>query len=365
MNNEEAKFGHSFNLINNMNIVRLKRVFDAFQCSFHDAWQASDNLIREKISDKNLTQLILENRVKINPEKEWEIILSQNKDLKIITQSDEDYPLLLKETPFAPFVLYVLGNIKALSSNYSVSLVGTRRATYYGREISFKLGRELAEKGINVVSGLALGIDTEAHRGCVLGGGKTFAVLGSGIFNIHPKTNLGLAKKIVESDGAVISEYPPNLQADKWTFPQRNRIIAGLSQLTVVIEAPEKSGALITANFALDYNRDVGVTPGEISSLNSKGSNRLLKSGAFSILEVSDILEILGAKEKEVCQEKLFDEAEQKILNLINNPISSDELFLKCGLDAQLFNQKLSILEIKGAIRNYNGKFEKVDLMDY
>lgn len=357
---EEAKFGHSFNLMNNMNVVRLKRISDAFTGSFKEAWEAGGSLIREKISDKNLTQFILENRDKINPEKEWEKALSQDKDLKIITKSNENYPPLLHETPFAPLVLYILGNIESLASNYSVALVGTRKATYYGREIGFKLGRELAEKGINVVSGLALGIDTEAHRGCALAGGKTFAVLGSGIFNIHPKTNLGLAKKIIENGGAIISEYPPNLQADKWTFPQRNRIIAGLSQLTVVIEAPERSGALITANFALDYNRDVAVVPGEISSLNSKGTNRLLKSGAHPILDVSDILEILGVKEKEVCQEKLFDEAEQSILNLIDRPISSDELFSKCGLDAQLFNQKLSILEIKGAIKNSNGKFEKL-----
>lgn len=357
---EEAKFGHSFNLMNNMNVIRLKRIFDAFSGSFYEAWEASDSLTREKISDKNLTQLILESRDRINPEKEWEKVLNQDKDLKIITKLNENYPPLLHETPFAPLVLYVSGNIETLSSNYSVALVGTRKATYYGREVSFKLGRELAEKGVNVVSGLALGVDTEAHRGCVLSGGKTFAVLGSGIFNVHPKTNLGLVRKIIESGGAVISEYPPNLQADKWTFPQRNRIIAGLSHLTIVIEAPERSGALITANFALDYNRDVGATPGEILSLNSKGTNRLLKSGAHPILDVSDILEILGVKEKEICQEKLFDEAEQKILNLIERPISSDELFSKCGLDAQLFNQKLSILEIKGAIKNSNGKFEKL-----
>ncbi len=358
---EEAKFGHSFNLINNMNVVRLKRIFEAFSGSFKKAWEAGEREIRDKFFNEDLTRLILENRDKINPEKEWQNIFKQNDALAIITPSHESYPPLLRETPFAPLVLYVLGSLEGLFANYSVALVGTRKATYYGREMSFKLGRELAEKGINVVSGLALGIDTEAHRGCVLAGGKTFAVLGSGIFNIHPKTNISLAKKIIESGGAIISEYPPNLCADKWTFPQRNRIIAGLSNLTLVIEAPERSGALITANFALDYNRDVCVTPGEISSLNSKGSNRLLKSGACPILGVEDILEVLGVKDSQAAsQEKFFDETEQEILGILEHPISSHELLERCALDAQLFNQKLSMLEIKGAIKNINGKFERI-----
>lgn len=212
---------------------------------------------------------------------------------------------------------------------------------------------------INIVSGLALGIDAKAHLGCMAGGAKTFAVLGSGLSKILPMSNYRVAEKIIDLGGALISEYPTEFNAEKWTFPQRNRIIAGLSLLTIIIEAPEKSGALITAKFAIDSNRDIGVVPGEISSFCSKGSNKLLKEGAYPILGAEDVLEILGIKQEEKEKNIFFDAEEKLILDKIDTEISFDEMLQKTGFDIKTLNQKISFLEIKGAIKNNNGYFKK------
>jgi len=375
---DDAKFGHALNQIENFGALRLKKVFDIFG-SFKNCWEADPSQLKNKINDGFLVQFILENRNKINPEKEWREILE--KGVKVITMNDSIYPPLLKEIAMPPSLLYFQGDILALSSNYSVAVVGTRRATYYGLETAFRLSRELALKGINIVSGLAMGVDTQAHRGCLeVGGlpadlsarraqtedsaktGKTFAVLGSGLLKIHPRINFGLSQRIIEQGGAVISEYPPSLTADKWTFPQRNRIIAGLASLTLVAEAPEKSGALITARFALDSNRDVGIVPGEIHSIASKGSNKFLKHGAYPICEASDVLEILGIEEKPLSlfENEFFDKNELLILDGIKTAPFLEQLPESTGLDIKILNQKLSLLELKGAIRNINGRFERI-----
>lgn len=356
---DDAKFGHAFNQIENFGALRLKMVFDVFG-SFKTAWESAVSELREKIKDVSLFRFILENREKINPEKEWQEIKSAG--IQAITINDEIYPKLLKETSVPPALLYYQGDLSGLHSNYSVAIVGTRRATYYGIETAFKLSRELALRNINIVSGLALGIDAQAHRGCLeVGTGKTFAVLGSGLLKIHPKTNLNLSEQIVKQGGAIISEYPPLLCADKWTFPQRNRIIAGLATVTVIVEAPEKSGALITGRFALDANRDIGVVPGEINSIVSKGSNRLLKCGAYPICEAKDILEILGIDgDKNILEEKIFDPDESLILKNIGANSFSEQLLRTTGLDVKIFNQKISMLELRGIIRNINGRFERI-----
>ncbi|MBI5045692.1 MAG: DNA-protecting protein DprA [Candidatus Niyogibacteria bacterium] len=277
---------------------------------------------------------------------------------KTITLDEKSYPALLREIPDPPETLYMLGNFHDWHKP-AIAIVGTRKATSYGLRAARALGCELAAAGITVVSGLALGIDAEAHRGALEANGNTVAVLGSGINMIYPATNRPLAEKIIEQGGAVISEFSPDLPPEKWTFPQRNRIIAGLSNVTLVIEAPEKSGALITAYLALEYNREVAALPGEITSLNSQGTNKLIKLGAAIIRSADDVLELLGlnAPNPKTLFDKL-DKIENVILQCLNKPQNKDEMLDLTQLPADILNQKLSSLELKGAIKNNGGLYE-------
>lgn len=278
-------------------------------------------------------------------------------DVKSVRLYGQDYPPYLSEIPQPPSELYYLGELDF--SLPAVAVVGTRRATRYGLEAAYKLSFDLASSGILVVSGLALGIDSQAHRGAVEAGGKTIAVLGSGVKNIHPLQNKILAQKIAAGHGAVVSEFPPAYPPDKWTFPQRNRIIAGLSRAVIVVEAPEKSGALITARMALDYNRDVGAVPGEITSLNSYGTNMLLKMGAAVIRSADDVLEMLGMRPRESGLDKLTDTA-QHLLDLLEKPSDTDSMLKKSGLDPSQLSQELTLLELAGKIKNASGVFHKI-----
>lgn len=357
-NNEEEKFGNAFNIIEGIGTMNLINIFRAFNGSFKKAWKAGGLELCGKIKSASAADLILENRNKINPEKEWQKNL--NSGISAVSLNSEFYPALLKEISHPPSLLYFKGNIESLNSEVSVSVVGTRKASVYGLETAFKLSRELAAQKINIISGLALGIDAKAHLGSFAGGGKTFAVLGSGLLRILPVSNFRIAEKIIESGGALISEYPPEFNAEKWTFPERNRIIAGLSKMTIIIEAPEKSGALITAKFAVDANRDVGVVPGQINSFYAEGSNKLLKEGAYPVLCAEDALEILGVKIRAEEKNIFFDNDEKTILENMPDKISFDELLQKTGFDIKTLNQKISFLEIKGVIKNNNGYFRKV-----
>ncbi|MEK7647401.1 MAG: DNA-processing protein DprA [Patescibacteria group bacterium] len=275
-----------------------------------------------------------------------------------VTLADKDYPALLREIPNPPETLSLLGNFRAWNKP-AVAIVGTRKATSYGLQAARALGRELASSGITVVSGLALGIDAEAHRGALEANGNTVAVLGSGINMIYPATNRPLAEKIIKQGGAIISEFSPDLPPERWTFPQRNRIIAGLSNVTLVVEAPEKSGALITAYLALEYNREVAALPGEITSLNSQGTNKLIKLGAAIIRNADDVLELLGitTPNAKAPLDKL-DKIENVIMQCLSSPQSKDEILNLTQLPADTLNQKLSLLELKGAIKNNGGIYE-------
>lgn len=209
-----------------------------------------------------------------------------------ISIESESYPKLLKNIYDAPLKLYTLGNIEILNQ-IGIAIVGSRKATEYGKKVAIKMSKELSEHGINIISGLALGIDTYAHKGNILAdsSGKTIAVLGSGLDEIYPKQNIGLARNIVQSGGCIISEYPVGTKPEKKNFPQRNRIISGLSSGVLVVEASKKSGALITADFALEQGKDVFAVPGNITSLMSEGCNMLIRDGAKIIRSSGDILE--------------------------------------------------------------------------
>ncbi|MEK7090284.1 MAG: DNA-processing protein DprA [Patescibacteria group bacterium] len=280
-------------------------------------------------------------------------------NIKTVKISSADYPKMLKEIADPPQAINFLGEIMAHEDKPKIAIVGTRKATRYGIEAALSLARELSSMGVIIVSGLAMGVDTAAHKGALEGGSPTWAVLGSGILNIQPTINRGLARKIIETGGAIISEYEHTHPADKWTFPQRNRIVAGLAKATIVVEAPEKSGALITADLAMQYNRDVGAVPGETTSINSRGTNLLIKNGAAIIRNAGDALELIGLDAESARLDNL-DELENNILRHLSKPQSADELTELLNQNISAINQKLSTLEIKGAIKNNAGLFYKI-----
>ncbi|MCM8792488.1 MAG: DNA-processing protein DprA [Candidatus Omnitrophica bacterium] len=221
-----------------------------------------------------------------------EFALIKKYNLKIITYMDDEYPFLLRQIYDPPFVLYVKGELKE-KDKLAIAVVGARQASFYGIQCSQKFSYELADLGFTVVSGLARGIDTWAHKGALKAGGRTIAVLGSGFSFIYPKENKALIDEI-SLNGAVISEFPCNTRPLPFNFPRRNRIISGLSLGVLVVEASKKSGALITANLALEQNRQVFCIPGRQDSYQSWGTNTLIKEGAELVLDISDILEELN-----------------------------------------------------------------------
>jgi len=221
--------------------------------------------------------------------------MNQDRQIKIISQKNPEYPSLLKEIQNPPEKLYVLGNLPSepLANRPKIAIVGTRKATAQGRLLAKEIARKLTELGVIIVSGLAMGIDTSAHEGAVKAGGQTIAVLANGLDTIYPRQNENLAKKILELDGAIISEYPTNTPSFPNQFLERNRIISGLSIATIIIEAPERSGSLATANWAVEQGREVFVFPGPIDHPNYRGSHKLIRDGARLIGSIEDLLEDL------------------------------------------------------------------------
>lgn len=210
--------------------------------------------------------------------------------IKEINFSSDKYPKQLREIYNPPKRIYAIGNIEILNK-VGIAIVGSRKATEYGKKVAFRLSKDLSERDIVIISGLAKGIDSHAHIGSLnVQNGKTIAVLGSGIKVIYPKENIELARQIVRKGGCIISEYPPDDTPNKSNFPERNRIISGLSKGVVIVEASEKSGALITADFALEQGREVFAVPGNIYSKTSVGTNKLIQQGAKLVMAVEDIL---------------------------------------------------------------------------
>lgn len=252
-----------------------------------------------KLSKKELEQLEVEEQMiqeMTNPNyrrivKAY-ILYMKEKNIQILTIKDEDYPYLLKQIYDPPSVIYIMGNKKILSQN-GIAIVGSRNCSLYGQKIAKYLSYQLAKKGIHIISGLARGIDTFSHMGTLQAKGKTIAVLGSGLDVIYPPENAKLAEKIVESEGCLVSEYIVGTKPLGEHFPVRNRIISGLVSGVVVVEASEKSGSLITVDFALEQGKNVYAVPGNINSPNSLGTNALIKQGAKIVTSIEDILEDL------------------------------------------------------------------------
>lgn len=278
-------------------------------------------------------------------------------DIKVYTIDEENYPQNLKNIYDPPPVLYVKGDIKYSDAD-AIAIVGSRKASEYGLRTGEKLGMELAEAGITVVSGMALGIDSAAHKGALKGRGRTIAVFACGLNYIYPRSGISLAREIVKH-GAIISEYPLGIDAIPQNFPARNRIISGMSKGVVVIEANERSGSLITADFALEQGRDVFAVPGNIIAPNSKGTNELIKNGAKLVASINDILEEYGIQRSgsEISSEaENLNELEKRILTYINGSGKNmDEIVEFIGMETGAVLSKMIQLEIKGKVKQIDG----------
>lgn len=281
--------------------------------------------------------------------------------IKVFCLADRDYPELLLQINDPPPALFVRGNLPP-KGQPTVSIVGTRRCTAYGIRAAKEISAELAHNGVAVVSGLALGIDGFAHAAALEANGTTVAVLGSGVDRLHvyPASHSPLAEQIVKQGGAIVSEYPPGFKPTQFSFPARNRIIAGLSLGTLIIEAPQSSGALITAARALDYNREVFAIPHPITSEQGTGCNELLKRGAGLVRNAADILEYLQLQHIEEVisanQTIPSNPTEAQILSfLTKEPRHIDELIKLTGLTSSSVNSSLTVMEMKGKVRNLGG----------
>lgn len=275
--------------------------------------------------------------------------------------NDQDYPEILRQIYDPPAQLFWAGAAPAEFVNRpKVAIVGSRKASAYGKAITHKLASELARSGVVILSGLAFGIDSEAHRAALEASGLTIAVLASPVDKPYPASHLSLAHEIITSGGSLISEYGPNAPIYKDNFIARNRIVSGLADILLITEAAKNSGSLHTARFALEQGKTVMAVPGNITSLTSEGCNNLIKSGASPVTDVSDIFFALNLRPREIKSNKIFKggKNEQLLLDLINQGVQEQEdLVSRSQLDGPAFSSALTTLEINGYIRAQSGRF--------
>ena len=277
--------------------------------------------------------------------------------IRAVEKDDAEYPVMLRDIKDAPEKLYYMGNLSVLNEK-TVAVVGSRRATPYGLWAAEEMGKKLAACGITVVSGLARGVDFCAHKGAMIAGGKTVAVMGNGIDECSPVIHKDLWKKIID-EGLVISEYPPGVPGSKFTYPKRNRIISGLSVATVVIEAGLKSGSLITAELAAEQGRSVYALPGNINSVNSFGSNQLIKDGAIPLTVFDDILVDLKADIRDIVSDETdLSDDEKRVFGVIkqSGETSLDEICCRTGFAPAYISGVVTVLEMKGKVCMSMGK---------
>lgn len=350
---EDIKYWNAINLNNKFGPVKFKKLYAHFK-TMKEAWEAdSVELLKCGLKEKDIN-FFLAKKLSIDADQELEKLKKEK--IEIITIKDSNYPKLLKEIHAPPPLLYIRGNIDI---NPCIGVVGTRKFSPYGKELVETIVKDLAISKITIISGLALGIDALAHQETLKNSGKTYAILGSGVNknSVYPSNNRRIAEEIINKGGAIISEYPYNTPPLKHHFPARNRIIAGLSLATLVIEAPKESGALITANFALEQNRDVFAIPGNIFSKNCEGTNNLIKMGASPITSANDILEELNLKQiiKSNDNKKIIPETkeEEKIISsLSQDPIHINKIAKKTNLDIKIVSSTLTMMEIKNMVKN-------------
>ena len=350
---EESLLLVALNLIPDLGSVKIRSLAEKFK-NINEFMKAdAGDFLEIPGIGKKLCETIITHRSKINPHMEFEKASRQNVD--IVTLLDEAYPESLKEIYDPPPVLYIKGN-KSVLNNKAIAIVGSRKASTYGRRVAMSFAKELALMNINIVSGMARGIDSFAHKGAIEAGGPTTAVFGCGIDVVYPPENEALMQKIMEC-GCIISSFPFGTGPLPGNFPARNRIISGLALGTLVVEAAEKSGSLITADFSLEQGREVFAIPGNIFSPYSRGTHKLIKQGAKLVESVKDILDELylempnNINKGEKIDDGNLTANERSIFELIDyHPIQIEELISKSKIDSKKVNAILTRLELKGLI---------------
>ena len=389
---DDLKYWVAFHGINGMGPKRFSSMETHFG-SLEDAWKADKGELRDAGIGPSLLENVDTTRANIDPDAELDRLLQRG--IRPIHLRSDEYPEHLAESPDAPAVIYVAGDLQPRDSN-SIAIVGTRDATEYGLQMASMLAHDLASVGVTIVSGLAVGIDTEAHRGALRAGGRTIAVLAGGLDSIYPRQNRGLARQIVES-GCLVSEYRLGMRSKREHFPRRNRIISGLSRGVIVIEAAKKSGATWTVKWALEQNREVFAVPGNATSPQSEGTNWLIQQGAKLTTCADDVLQELSAffgdlkpdpdaqhrkttahvrttvtasnnpqqddsqpvKRKPRLQEiKTLNEQEHaiaKTLSETDSPVHVDEIARTLSISVNEIMSSLTMMEVRGIIRSTEG----------
>lgn len=334
----------------------LSKLFPFFG-SAKKIWQASaKELVEVRGLSLEIARKIVAARDKVNPEEE--LAKLREKQVRLITLKSAEYPLLLRQTYQPPPILFVRG--KPLSDySYCLAIVGARKCSLYGRAVAEELAQELSGAGVTVASGLARGIDSVAHKGALRDKGSTVGVLGCGLDVVYPPENKRLYSEIAEF-GSLVSEYPLGTLPLPFNFPSRNRIISGISLGVVVVEAKERSGTLITADFALEEGKEVMAIPGSVKSSLSKGTHRLLKQGAALVENAADVLEVLGLEARVEGKDKSFAELsskEQQIIDIVSAaPLHIDEIARAAQLDLAEVLATLTSLEMNGLVKADAGK---------
>ena len=355
MNNNDLKYLIGLSHFPKFGPVRMQKLKKRFPF-FESAFGASLNELIKAGIEENVAQEFIATRDNINPDEILEKLEKEN--IKAVSLDDKKYPKLLKEIYNPPRLIYYKGRLNE-NNEFNIAVVGSRKFTNYGKITVERIAEDLARNNLTVVSGLALGIDALAHGAVLKANGRAMAVLGSGLDkqNIYPSSNRYLSDKIIDSGGVLISEFPIGTPPLRHHFPQRNRIISGLSLGTLVIEAAIKSGALITAQYALEQNREVFAVPGSIHSPTSQGTNDLIKKGARVVTSANDIIETLDLAQittyidnKEIIPET--PEEEKLLSHLTKEPTHINDLIRLTKLDTNIINSTLTIMEMKGMVKN-------------
>jgi DNA processing protein len=346
---DDKRYWVGFNLVRGIGAVRLQALIGHFGDAA-SAWQGAPGELRAAGLGAKVVERLLQVRKDVDLDKLWDRIIAQG--IRILTWDDDAYPPRLKDIEHPPPILYVRGEFLP-EDHFAVAIVGTRKVTSYGRQVTEELAMFLAANGVTVISGLARGVDAIAHATTLI------AVLGCGVDRIYPPENRDLAVQMM-ARGALISDYPVGTAPESSNFPPRNRIISGLSLAVIVIEAGETSGALITAEFAAEQGREVFAVPGNILAPQSKGTNKLIQTGALPLLTPQDLMQALNltwvGQQKAARKILPADEVEAQVLNILGSePLHVDELRNQTGLPVEKVSAALVMMELKGMVRQVGG----------
>ncbi|MEX2143466.1 MAG: DNA-processing protein DprA [Anaerolineales bacterium] len=353
--NDERKYWLALNMVRGIGAVRFRALLEAFG-SAQAAWQATPAALRAAGLNETTIEKFLQSREKVDPER---IQTDLDKHgIHASTLKDTSYPRKLRELDMAPPVLHVRGTLLP-EDEWAVGVVGTRKVTGYGQQVTQEFGTFLAHNGITVVSGLARGVDSIAHQAALKAGGRTVAVLAHGLDQVYPAENRKLAEEIV-AHGALVSDYAIGTPPDAVNFPPRNRIISGLSLAVVIIEAGEQSGALITAGFAAEQGREVFAVPGNIYGPQSKGTNLLIQRGAHPLIRFEDLLDLLNlemmAEHRSATAALPADATEAQLFGLLGQePLHVNEIGARAQMPIEQVSSALALMELKGLVRQVGG----------